>query len=110
MTNSIVTIQPSFTIYDSIGETATTTTAAYALPYDTNNTDLWQTLFITNTAGSGYIQFELGGSGVTATTDSMALNAGNSIIINRNAKTHIALLASTGTMFVTIAVGAYGTR
>jgi len=110
MSNQIVTISPDFLIYDSIGKSATTSSAAYALPIDSTNTNQWQTLFITNTATSGFTSFELGGSGATATADSTALLAGQSMVVNRNNKTYIALLASTGTQFISITVGSYGSR
>ena len=110
MTNTLVTISPDFTIYDSTVETATTSTARYALPIDSNNTNLWTTLLLTNMDASTHIHFKIGDSTVIATTDSTPILAGNSMVISRNGKTHIAILVGTGTADIAVTVGDYGTR
>lgn len=107
MGNTILTLQNDFQIFDSITESATTSSAAHALPLDSNDSSLNQTLMITNEDSTNLVRFALGGSGVAADTDSVAILAGRTIIVSRNNASHIALKTDSGTVSTNIVVGSY---
>lgn len=88
-----------FTRYDHV-QTATTTSTAYALTWQTTAvTSFGPAIYFFN-RGSETVYVEIGGSGVVATAGSTAVAAGGSTVISGldpNTDTHMAVLAAANT-------------
>lgn len=110
MTNTIVTLSPDFTIYGSIGETATTTSSRYQLPYDANDSSRWQAVLIQNGDLSKHVHFKLGDNTVVADADSTIIKADGEMTIHRNNHHYIAFWVDSGTAEIIVTTGEYGVR
>jgi len=108
MINTTVPIAPELTIYDSVAISATTSSAATALPLDSSYPNQWQVLMIVNEDTINLARFKLGGSSVAATSASTSILPGNTLVINRNSQTYIAFKSDTSTVKLTVTVGGYG--
>lgn len=92
-----------FRPYDSVTLAVTTTTASVAIPLPTD-IQLQQTLLLTNT-GTNVLYFRLGGSSITATTNSIALNPDRGMEVYRGTFTHVAAITATGASSLNICSG-----